>query len=446
MAQQQERYHSLDFLRATAMFLGILLHAAISFMTTAPPFWPAKDVDPSPAADLFIFIVHGFRMQVFFLLAGFFGCLLYERYGLTGMIKHRLSRIVVPLALALVTVVPALEALWLLGNPAALRYLGLVAGVDQPPLERLADYLLAGRIFEQLPLMHLWFLWYLLLFFALMIVLLGFGRVLTGTWLQRRMDVAFRWILGLPGKSLILAAITTPLVWPMKVWGMVDTPESWTPSPAIGAYYFLFFLFGWVLWRQRDRLGDFSQRWQGSLLLGTFAILPAMLYVVFKFIDAHLGKAPLPGDAHHLAACYLAALYTWLMVGGLIGAFRHYFANERRWVRYLADASYWCYLWHLTLIVGLQILLASSPLPGIIKFAVILLITFAILLATYEWCVRYTLIGAILNGRKVRCRRSEAANQRLETRTAGTEAEDQSAVVDDHRSAPEAFVRPASDV
>ena len=37
------------------------------------------------------------------------------------------------------------------------------------------------------------------------------------------------------------------------------------------------------------------------------------------------------------------------------------------------------------------------------------MLTMAFLLASYEWCVRYTFIGAILNGRKYR-NRTEAVN------------------------------------
>ena len=74
-------YHALDSLRGFAMFLGVLLHVAISFMSRPPAFWPVRDSEPTPLADVFLLAAHDFRMQLFFLLAGFFGCLLYQRYG-----------------------------------------------------------------------------------------------------------------------------------------------------------------------------------------------------------------------------------------------------------------------------------------------------------------------------------------------------------------------------
>jgi peptidoglycan/LPS O-acetylase OafA/YrhL len=398
----QERYHSLDFLRAVAMFLGILLHGMMSFMDTVIPFWPARDDEHSQAADLFVFVVHIFRMQTFFLLAGFFGCLLYERYGLGGMIRHRFLRIVVPFGLAVILVGPTLQAIWQFGDAAALRYIVPEMDTSRPVEENLAELFLTGRFLTRLPLAHLWFLYYLIFLFALMIPCVLVGRAFARTALGTRMRSGLRRLLALPGKSLILALPTALLVLPMKVWGFVDTPEGWTPSMRILVYYFFFFAFGWLLWGQRDLLHAFTRRWAYSLLLGNAIVLPATLALFFAALDGILGKAEPRGIGHQAALCYLTSLYTWLMVGGLMGAFRHYFSRERKWVRYLADASFWCYLWHLTVIIPMQIALVHAPLPGLVKFALIIGVAMTILLTTYEWCVRYTFIGAMLNGRRVR--------------------------------------------
>ena len=79
MPAAPDRYHALDSLRGFAMLLGVVLHAAISFSTQPPAFWSVRDNDPDPLVDVLLFTVHTFRMQLFFLLAGFFGCLLYQR-------------------------------------------------------------------------------------------------------------------------------------------------------------------------------------------------------------------------------------------------------------------------------------------------------------------------------------------------------------------------------
>ena len=125
-----ERYHALDSLRGFAMLLGVLLHAAVAHMDPAPPFWPVLDPDTGLAATAFVLAVHDFRMQLFFLLAGFFGGLLRYRYGLRGLLGHRFRRIAIPFALALVFIVPTIMAAFLYAELDASRARGQRAAFD----------------------------------------------------------------------------------------------------------------------------------------------------------------------------------------------------------------------------------------------------------------------------------------------------------------------------
>src|SRR5262245_59109965 len=115
--QQPDRYHALDFLRAVAMLLGIALHGLLPYTEKVVPYWPVHDAERSPVSDIVIYTVHESRMQTFFLMAGFFGCLLYYRYGAGRMLAHRFWRIVVPFVLALLLIQPILQAIWMMGDP-----------------------------------------------------------------------------------------------------------------------------------------------------------------------------------------------------------------------------------------------------------------------------------------------------------------------------------------
>ena len=94
------------------MLLGIALHASLSFF---PWVWPVHDDTSSIDGpfDEFFHAVHGFRMPLFFLLSGFFTALLWRRKGLTNLLTHRVKRIAVPLAIGMVTIVPAVT--WSVG-------------------------------------------------------------------------------------------------------------------------------------------------------------------------------------------------------------------------------------------------------------------------------------------------------------------------------------------
>jgi peptidoglycan/LPS O-acetylase OafA/YrhL len=104
----------------------------------------------------------------------------------------------------------------------------------------------------------------------------------------------------------------------------------------------------------------------------------------------------------HLLSSMAQIAYTWLMVFGLMGMFRHLLVREHAQIRYLSDASYWMYLAHFPLIIALQYLVQSWPLNSWHKFLLICAVATAILLLAYQTLVRYTWLGALLNGRRRR--------------------------------------------
>ncbi len=410
-----DRYHALDSLRGFAMFLGAVLHVAISFMATPPAFWPVRDVEPTPLADVFLMAVHDFRMQLFFLLAGFFGCLLYQRYGLGGMTVHRVKRVAIPFALSLVLVVPTVQAVGMYaeienvraasvrGEPSPLRPVAadlVAANPDASTARLVGDYFLSGAPFARLPLLHLWFLYYLLILFVAVAVLSPLLGRLSGTRLLARIDAGFRRVVEGRGRVLVPALLTFPLMLPMR-W-IVDTPTTWIPQWHIVGYYSAFFAFGWMLFRHRDLVTAFGRGWKLNLALANVGVLPVMVGLIVTGRGAEqAGADPLAWTLGGFAA---SVLYTWLMIVGLWGAFLHWFSRPSAWARYLADSAYWCYLASLTPVVALQFVVRDWPLPGLVKCLLVTVATMAVLLASYEWCVRYTFIGAVLNGRKYRTR------------------------------------------
>ncbi len=98
------RRHDLDALRAFAMLLGLALHAAMSFVPGAP--WAVQDTQQSDGFVIFVAAVHGFRMQLFFLVSGFFTAMLWRGRGLRAVVTQRLKRVLLPCLLGLVTILP----------------------------------------------------------------------------------------------------------------------------------------------------------------------------------------------------------------------------------------------------------------------------------------------------------------------------------------------------
>lgn len=98
-----ERRHDYDALRGFAMLLGVVLHACMAYMG---PYWIVHDRSESFLLKAVWAFIHGWRMELFFVLAGYFTAMVLRREGAVGMVKRRLRRLFVPFALAAATILP----------------------------------------------------------------------------------------------------------------------------------------------------------------------------------------------------------------------------------------------------------------------------------------------------------------------------------------------------
>ncbi|MDP6244968.1 MAG: ankyrin repeat domain-containing protein, partial [Myxococcota bacterium] len=60
--------------------------------------------------------IHGFRLQLFFLVSGFFTAMLFRQRGLRGLIKHRAKRILLPLVVFTILLSPAIIGIGIYGS------------------------------------------------------------------------------------------------------------------------------------------------------------------------------------------------------------------------------------------------------------------------------------------------------------------------------------------
>jgi len=320
-----QRYHSLDALRAAMMLLGLVLHSAASYTRTPlRDVWPYHDAHNSVVFDLLIFFIHLFRMPVFFVVAGFFAALLHHRDGASSFARNRAMRVALPLVLFWGVMTPALLA----GFMFSARRAGL-------PLPW--DFVTDQSILRQPILGHLWFLYYLLLFYvaALVVVPLAArvpGKLRTGAAAVFRAIATTRWGAG------VMAAITAATLLPMRDPGLDTFAALLVPAKVLIAYG-VFFGFGWVLFGHRDALATYRARWKSFLAVGTLASV-AYLFVI--------GTRLVPDAAvRHAGGVALAGFSIWLLIFGIAGLFLRYMEKPRPVVRYLSDASYWMYLTHL---------------------------------------------------------------------------------------------------
>ncbi|MGD1915274.1 MAG: acyltransferase family protein [Phycisphaerales bacterium] len=275
---------------------------------------------------------------------------------------------------------------------------------------------------------HLWFLWHLCWLVAGFVVVATLLRPIAPALAH---VTPIRWLIATPLCLLWLVPLVAAFEFVMD--GGLDLASPWPtvlgaqegpvmgpatsggvlPMPLVLGYNAIFFGFGAMLYLVRCgansephagpvRLG---RGWWWMLPLALLAYLPAivMLYADEPGVAELALVQSVPERSAQLWLAGLAqGVFVWTMCFALIGIGELLLSRERRWVRYLSDASYWLYLAHLPLVFVLQALLYFTPLPTWAKFTLVTTATAGLLLISYQMCVRYTLVGRMLNGPRVR--------------------------------------------
>ena len=173
-----------------------------------------------------------FRMSAFFLIAGFFARVLVERRGVKAFVKDRAKRVALPLVLFSIVVGLTSALGFVLGAlPHGVDFLMSLAQSAQPqPGAAPAPQADAAAALGGFNLGHLWFLYYLLIFYVL--------------------ALAIRWlVVAVDPRGALAAACDRVVVFLMRgVWGpvLIALPiaaylyqlESWTEWLGLPAPFF----------------------------------------------------------------------------------------------------------------------------------------------------------------------------------------------------------------
>lgn len=500
------------------MLLGLVLHGMLSF--AGIPIWPAEDVRSAPEVIYpVIDWIHGFRMQLFFLVSGFFTAMMWKKRGVGGLVKQRLLRIGVPLMAGVVVVFPAMIALGIWGGQVKAERGevvqvgggGLVEAVIGGELEKVRFLLDEGgdaneKDVNGAPLLHL----------ASIIddgemveLLLGNGARLEGQGMDGGTALATACFFGREAAATVLLEAGADVS--AKDWRGTTVLEATTADFEIvkgigGAFgievteehrearerlatalaerganssggkglgwyrkgvdfpvfHHLWFLYDllWLLlvfvpvalvagclgWRLPDGLigvpGCFLWLvpltwWMQTFMPGQFGpgtstgIFPwpqkLGYYAVFFFFGAMsfgrglweekvgriwwawlLASVPLFWWGRILMkedlvwGSLLASGFAWVTIVTMMGVFRRFLNEGRPVVRYLSDSSYWLYVAHLPLMILVQILISGWEAPLLLKLLIVIVGVTVFLLVIYELMIRYTWVGAVMNGKKSR--------------------------------------------
>jgi len=364
-AETNGRYYALDSMRAVMMLLGIYLHVLVGY--SGDGHWPYIDPHPTSVLNFTLGIIHSFRMPAFFAMAGFFGALLWNRRGPASFAANRAKRILLPF-IVFWSFLFALMAV-------------IVISMQQGP-DKIVPAFTSGALLKRLHPLHLWFLEYLLLLYVIGGCVAWLARLVPAAAIER-VHATFRWALEQPYAPALFALFSWPMLTAMR--GNLKDCDGFAVEWLILAAYVVPFGFGWLLYHSRDLLPRFERH------IGVYLLLAVPCFLVYGKVSGH--DYPAIKALGNVLVC-------WLLIFVCLGLFlRHCSAASPRW-RYMSDSSYWLYIMHMPVVVGLQVAFLSVPLPALAKVPIVLALAVVILVASYDLLVRPTWIGVLLNGRR----------------------------------------------
>jgi glucan biosynthesis protein C len=423
---EPRRYYALDSVRATAMLLGVVYHALLLRGYVGEyPQGSTSHLDPSRWVESWL---HCFRMPLFFVISGFFGCMMLEKYGIPSYLRRRWSRIGVPLLVGMFTVSPA----FVLAGAMVARWIGSHAGSiaasgeapsradpDQPWPGTALGARLFGPYAQLFQLNHLWFLWYLLVFVTAAPWLTKGLVWILPLPLRRTADRLARWAVVprlAPISLALIAALALLPTWSPHGWGLglptathLAFPDFVLSLDPDMAFYFLFFLWGWALYGQREVLPALARAWAGNLLLGLGAFTAATL-----LSDTYDGSTSIPQHGLVRWAGYtLYCLGSGSTAIGILGGFLRYLDKPSRTWRYLADTALWVYMVHQPLVLIGLTLVRPLHLSWWLQTALVSALTAAVALLAYEVIVRPTPLVRIFGPARPPRPRSARSDQKV---------------------------------
>ncbi len=378
---------SLEILRVATTFLVVMFHASLAYLTVPlrHTIWLVHDI-PTFGLNYFCYWVNGFAMPVFFLAAGVSAPAAIKSRGVQVFLTHRVRRLLRPLVFASLTVLPIVYVLWGYG----------LMKTGRCDLDDILNWRFRPELRTHLyGLGHLWFLEYLFVVcvaWCLAAKLRDFAvRKHPNTpdeagWIAR--------ILVSPWRPLLLA-IPTAVIFLVDSDTMLRINNDMIPNPFRVLHYTYFFAVGGWISRIRK---------PGERLIPLGGVYLVLSIAVFALMSGPLlrhAESPLHGP-ERIALCAFAAPFPWLMLFGSLGVLLRLHHAKGSVLRYLSEASFWVYIVHLPLVGLGQVLLYETPLPGLVKFAFVAGLAIAASLLSYEFIVRFSLIGEIINGARKR--------------------------------------------
>jgi hypothetical protein len=330
-----------------AMLLGVTLHALIPYMERPVPhlLWPVREPG-GYAFDAIYWWIHGFRVQLFFLISGVLAAASLAKVGPASFARGRLERLGLPLVAASVVVVAGLMyPVWAWG--------WVESGLAEPR-HILHIRFAHGMQSDLYGLAHLWFLEYLLIYSLLYA---GFRR-LARAHRANAVPVAAREPRSWQPAAAVIALVAATCGWlVLDPRCLIEFHNWFLPRASEFVYHGLFFAAGVAGWSWEGGVQALRRWWWGPL---------AAAQLMFPWYLDAVSTWSGPGDA---SAAALAACYGWASVLGWLGAALRFADRSGPVTHSLSSRAFWLYLVHPPMVGVAQVMLLGVAVPAWVKVA-----------------------------------------------------------------------------
>ncbi|MBB1199737.1 glucans biosynthesis protein MdoC [Enterobacteriaceae bacterium 89] len=369
-----QREYFLDSIRAWLMLLGIPFHISLIYSSHT---WHVNSAEPSWWLTLFNDFIHSFRMQVFFVISGYFSYMLFLRYPMKKWWKVRVERVGIPMltAIPLLTVPQFLMLQHVKGKTESWHTLTFYQKYNTLAWELVS---------------HLWFL--------LVLVVMTTAGLALFRWIKKRQQASITAFFD----NVNMAKLTV-LFFALGISYAIIRRTLFILYPPIlsdGLFNFvvmqsLFYLPFFILGAQafvNPRLKEVFTT------PSPWCVFAAVLGFIAYILNQHYGS----GDAWMYETEYVITMVLGLLMVNVVFAFGYRMLNfKSARVTYFVNASLFIYLVHhpLTLLYGAWI----TPVihSNTLGFITGLVFVVGIALVLYEIHLRIPLLRFLFSGKPV---------------------------------------------
>ncbi|EPF6159060.1 MULTISPECIES: glucans biosynthesis protein MdoC [Citrobacter] len=367
-----QREYFLDSIRAWLMLLGIPFHISLIYSSHT---WHVNSADSSWWLTVFNDFIHAFRMQVFFVISGYFSYMLFLRYPLKRWWKVRVERVGIPMltAIPLLTLPQFIMLQYVKGKAENWHTLSLYDKYNTLAWELIS---------------HLWFL---LVLIILTTVSLWLFSLLRNKWTAANKNRLTT--LSMSKLTLIFlftgvgyAAIRRTI---FSVYPSILSDGMFNFVVMQTLFYVPFFLLGALTFISPELKALFTRPSRGCTLGAAFAFAAYLL-------NQRYGS----GDAWMYETEYVITMVMGLWMVNVVFSLGHRLLNfQSARVTYFVNASLFIYLVHhpLTLFFGAYI--TPHITSNLLGFLCGLVFVIGIALALYEIHLRIPLLKFLFSGK-----------------------------------------------